>query len=70
MKRKQLPETPPMTAKEIRELLVSKPDKSEAQQISDELKTWYFANCHLLTIGEDVAFKKYIGALAEYALGA
>ena len=70
MKPKQRAETPPMTAKDIRQLLVSKPtDKTELLQIADDLKVWYYANLHLITVGEDVAFKRYIGKLIEHVGG-
>ncbi len=62
---KQYPkaETPIMTAKEIRELR-KRPDLSlDGNYILDELKRWYFANGHLITIGEDYAFRNEINEL-------
>lgn len=59
-------ETPPMTVKELREFVDRLPNKKDAEQILDEMKTWYFANLHLITVGEDAAFRRTIGNLNSY----
>lgn len=62
MKRKQLPETPPMTAKDLREYRQG-PLDNEAQTILEDMLSWYWSNIHLLTNGEDYAFRREIGLL-------
>jgi hypothetical protein len=68
--KKQVAEMPPMNVKELREYLNGKPDIKEAIEILEEMKVWYFANCHLITIGEDAAFTNYLGKLEKYTLAA
>ena len=59
-------ETPPMTVKELREYIASRPPRLEAIETRDEMQSWYFANLHLITNAEDAAFRRTIGDLCNY----
>lgn len=69
MRKKEQPKTPPMTAKDLRDFVISSPSFEEASLVFDEMKTWYFANCHLITIGIDYAFRNELGRLEKYLKG-
>lgn len=60
---------PPMTVKEIRELLQSGVSKEKAKEAFDSLSKWYLDNQYKITVGEAAAFSRYIGNLHKVATG-
>jgi hypothetical protein len=54
-----------MNVRELREYIQTAPPKADALDTFEFMKVWYFANCHLITIGEDAAFRRYLSELEK-----